>query len=64
MQNAGISLSTEIISSSKANRELTLEKSFRSVEEAQRKLTARIVALEKAFLKFVFRAFSIFLVAG
>lgn len=50
MQNAGISLSTEIISSSKANRELTLEKSFRSVEEAQRKLTARIVALEKAFL--------------
>lgn len=50
MQNAGISLSTEIISSSKANRELTLEKSLRSVEEAQRKLTARIVALEKAFL--------------
>ena len=50
MQNAGISLSTEIISASKANRELTLEKSLRSVEEAQRKLTARIVALEKAFL--------------
>lgn len=50
MQNAGISLSTEIISSSKANRELTLEKSLRSVKEAQRKLTARIVALEKAFL--------------
>ena len=50
MQNAGISLSTEIISSSKANRELTLEKSLRPVEEAQRKLTARIVALEKAFL--------------
>ncbi|MBQ8352999.1 MAG: hypothetical protein IJX32_00510 [Spirochaetaceae bacterium] len=50
MQNAGISLSTEIISSSKANRALTLEKSLRSVEEAQRKLTARIVALEKAFL--------------
>ena len=50
MQNAGISLSTEIVSSSKANRELALEKSLRSVEEAQRKLTSRIVALEKAFL--------------
>ena len=50
MQNAGISLSTEIISSGKADRLLTLEKSLRSVEEAERKVQARIIALEKAFL--------------
>ena len=50
MQNAGISLSTEIISSGKADRALTLEKSLRSVEEAERKVQARIIALEKAFL--------------
>lgn len=50
MQNAGISFSTEIISSGKDNRVLTLEKALRSVEEAERKLQTRIIALEKAFL--------------
>jgi hypothetical protein len=50
MQNVGISLSTEIVSSGKADRTLTLEKSLRAVEEAERKVQARIIALEKAFL--------------
>lgn len=49
-QNAGISLSTEIISSSKADRELTLEKAKRSLLEAEAKLKARVVTLEKSFL--------------
>lgn len=50
MQNAGITLSTEIISSSKDDIILSAERSLRTIEEAERKLNARIIALEKAFL--------------
>lgn len=50
VQNAGISLSADIISSTNADRDLSSQKSLRSLEEAERKLKSKIVSLEKSFL--------------
>lgn len=48
--NAGITISTDIISSTTASRNLTIEKATRSLLEAERKLNTRLVNLEKSFL--------------
>lgn len=50
VQNAGISLSVDIISFTNADRDLSSQKSLRSLEEAERKLKSKIVSLEKSFL--------------
>ena len=50
VQNAGISLSADIISSTNADRDLSSQKSLRSLLEAERKLKAKIISLEKSFL--------------
>ncbi len=50
VQNAGVSLSADIISSTKADRDLNSQKSLRSLEEAERKIRTKIISLEKSFL--------------
>ncbi len=50
VNGAGVSLQTDIISSAKDKRAVTLIKADRSLEEAKRRLEARKLAVEKEFL--------------
>lgn len=51
INDAGLSLSTDLLSSAKKNRALTLKKAEESLSEANRKKDAKILSLTKEFLQ-------------
>ena len=59
VNNASLSLSTDLISSAKKNRELTLKKARESLDEAKRKKDSKSLSLKKEFLQALKSLFSL-----